>query len=282
MNLWASVGRQEGHQAKHIVFAGALPTGHGQVEHGRIAERHQGADGVEYGESTAQIRVNADVHTDTAHRTLSHFAARLSQLPYRRLHGWLHRAIRAAHINRKILVDCHVSRHGDGQARRQSYVCINGNEDSSWQGDLCFYAHDGIEWDVHCRPVLKQRHPHRGGDGHITLETDREPFGILMVSLKGITSFSVKRTSPLKGIVCVIGNSSGGAPGAHVASSCASTWSITVVAWARARRSSMSKTLLRVHAARARRMAAVRARRAPLLKRVDAGRGEGLHERVIN
>jgi hypothetical protein len=63
MNLWASVGRQEGHQAKHIVFV-TPPTGHGQVEHGRIAERHQGADGVEYGESTAQSRVNADVHTD--------------------------------------------------------------------------------------------------------------------------------------------------------------------------------------------------------------------------
>jgi hypothetical protein len=43
---------------------GALPTGHGQVEHGRIAERHQGTDGVEYGESTAQIRVDADVQTD--------------------------------------------------------------------------------------------------------------------------------------------------------------------------------------------------------------------------
>src|SRR4029434_2743 len=42
------------------------------------------------------------------------------------------------------------------------------------------------------------------------------PWGILMVSLKGITSFSVKRTSPLKGIVCVIGTISGGVTGALV------------------------------------------------------------------
>lgn len=60
------------------------------------------------------------------HRTLSHCAARLSQLLYRRLNGWLHRAIGATHINGEILVDRHVSRHGDGQAGRQSYVCING------------------------------------------------------------------------------------------------------------------------------------------------------------
>jgi hypothetical protein len=42
------------------------------------------------------------------HRTLSHFAARRSQLLYRRLNGWLHRAIGATHINGKILVDRHV------------------------------------------------------------------------------------------------------------------------------------------------------------------------------
>ena len=71
MSLWASKGRQEGPQAKHIVFV-APSHGHGQVEHGRIAERHQGTDGVEYGESTAQIRVDADVHTDSP---ASHFIA---------------------------------------------------------------------------------------------------------------------------------------------------------------------------------------------------------------
>jgi len=94
------------------------------------------------------------------HRTLSHFAARLSQLLYRRLNRLLHRAIRTAHIDGEILVDRHVSRHGDGQAGRQRYACINGKEDASWQGDVCVYSHDSIEWDVHRRPVWNQRHLH--------------------------------------------------------------------------------------------------------------------------
>ena len=170
------------------------------------------------------------------HRTLSHFAARLSQLLYRRLNGWLHRAIRATHIDGKILVDRHVAAMEMARPARKRFACINGNEDSSWQGDLCFYSRDGIDWDVHRRPVWKQRHPHVVLRGTLPWKGIVSPLGILMVSLKGITSFSVKRTSPLKGIVCVIGNISGGAPGAHVASSCASTWSITAVAWARVRK----------------------------------------------
>src|SRR6478735_2048291 len=67
--------------------------------------------------------------------TLSHFAARLSQLLYRRLNGLLYRSIGGAHSNRKILVDRHVSRHGDGQARWERDACINGNGNSIWQGD---------------------------------------------------------------------------------------------------------------------------------------------------
>ena len=118
-------------------------------------------------------------------------------------------------------------------------TCINGNEDSSWQGDLCFYSYDGIEWDVHRRPVWKQRHPHRGVEGHIALERDREPFGYFDGVFEGNHQLFGQEDLAFEGIVCVIGNISGGAP-AHVASSCASTWSITAVAWARVRRSSTS------------------------------------------
>jgi hypothetical protein len=118
---------------------------------------------------------------------LSQGVARLTHLLYRLLKHLLHWALRVAHLygDGKRLSEHNVSRYADGQAGRQREVCINGNKDTSGQGDLGLDGHGGIDGDIHRRPVWEQWHPHLRIDGHIALERDGEPFGHFEVVFEG-------------------------------------------------------------------------------------------------
>ena len=110
---------------------------------------------------------------------LSQVVARLPHLLYRLRQHWLHWALRAAHLygDENRLIEHNISRYADGQARRQSQLGIHGNEEPSGQGDVRLDGHDGIDGDIHRRPVWKHWHPHLRIDGDIALERDGEPFG---------------------------------------------------------------------------------------------------------